>query len=80
MEWCKAAKREEWHIGDALGRKFLDQGIIVAMGQIVVVLHAYDFGNPAPFRELDGCHVAQAEMTDQAFLLQFGERGERRFN
>ena len=50
------------------------------MRQIVVVLHADDLADPAPFRDLRGRHVAEPDMADQALPLQLGEHGERRLD
>src|SRR5262249_21984667 len=39
LERREAAKREKANIGDTAARQFVDQRIVVAMGEIVVVLH-----------------------------------------
>ena len=38
----KPPQREERHIGDALPGQVVDEGIIAAVGHVVVVLHADD--------------------------------------
>ena len=70
----EAAEREEGHIGDAAARQFVDQSVVVAMDEVVVVLHADDLGDAARLLELAGGHVAQSEVSDQALPLELGER------
>ena len=40
------AERKERHIGDAVAGKIVDQRVVGAMRQIVLVLHADDLGDP----------------------------------
>ena len=47
LERREAAKREEGHIGDAAARQFIDQRVVVAMHDVVMVLHADDLGDAA---------------------------------
>ena len=74
LERREAAEREKGNIGDTTARQFVDQSIVIAMGEIVVVLHADDLGNTARLFDLNGCHIAQPELADQALPLEFGQR------
>ena len=75
VEDCRreAAKREEGHIGDAAARQFVYQRVVVAMHEIVMVLHADDLGDAVRLFELGRGHVAQAELSDQALTLKLGQ-------
>ena len=73
LEKREAAKREEGHIGDAAARQFIDQRVVVAMHEIVMVLQADDLGDAVCLLELAGGHVAQAELSDQALPLELGQ-------
>jgi len=64
LERAESAEREERHIGDAAAGQFVDQRIVRAMHQIVVVLHADDLGDAACLFELARGDVAQAELAD----------------
>ena len=48
----EAAEREERHIGGARRRKLIDQRVVVAVGEVVMVLHADDLGNGARLLDL----------------------------
>ena len=69
----EAAEREERHIGDAVAGEIVDQRVVVAMREIVVVLHADDLADPAPFRDLRGGDVAEPDVTDQPLPLKLGQ-------
>ena len=58
-------------------REIVDQRIVGAVGKVVEVLHADDFGDAAPLRDLGGRDVAQADVADQALPLELGEHGQR---
>jgi hypothetical protein len=60
----KAAKWEERHISDTGGGEFIDQSIVIAMHQVVVVLHTDDLAKTAGFAHLRRCHVAEADVPD----------------
>src|SRR6478672_3738878 len=73
MDRCEAAKREEGHIGDAAARQFIDQRVVAAMHEVVMVLHADDLGDAARLFELARGHIAQPELSDQALPLELGQ-------
>ena len=60
--------------------RLVDEGVIVAVGDVVEILHADDVGNLLRLCQLAGSDVAEAEMANQALLLEFGEHGQRLFN
>jgi hypothetical protein len=45
--------------------------------EIVLILHANDVHDPAPFLDLPGRRIAEPDMTYQACPLQLGQRGQR---
>ncbi len=55
----------------------VDQGVVPAVRQVVVVLHAGDRDGGARLRDLRGRDVAQADVADQPLALQPREHGER---
>jgi hypothetical protein len=60
-----------------LGCAPLDEGVVLPVGEVVEVLH-HDDGRDGPrLGELDRGDAAEAEVTDQALLLQLGQRAER---
>ena len=73
----KAAERKERHIGDAVARQRIDQRVVGAMGEVVVILHADDRADAAGLGDLAGRDAADADMAHQAFALQLGEDRER---
>ena len=48
----EAAEREERHIGDAVPRQLVDQRVVVAVREVVLVLHADDRRDGARFLDL----------------------------
>jgi hypothetical protein len=76
----EAAERKERHISDAVAAEIVDQRVVVAMRDIVVVLHADDVRDGARLRDLPGRHVAEADMTDEPLALELGQGGERRLD
>src|SRR6202043_2760727 len=72
----EAAEREKWHVGDMLRGELVDQSIVVAMSEIVLVLYTHDIGDVASFVDLCGRHIAQTQMADEALPLKAGERRE----
>ena len=48
LQRVESAERKERHIGDAVAGKIVDQGIVAAMRQIVLVLHADDLAIRRP--------------------------------
>ena len=67
------AEREERHVRDALPGQVVDQGVVVAVGQVVVVLHAHDVGDRLRLGHLGGRDVAQADVADQPLALEVGQ-------
>ena len=76
LQGREAAEREERHIGDALAGQLVDQRVVGAVGEIVVVLHADHRGDGPRLGDLGGGHVAEAQVADQALALQLGQRRE----
>ena len=66
LQRSEAAERKERHIGDAVAGQIVDQGVVGAMRQIVMVLHADDLADPAPFRDLRRRDIAQPDVAHQA--------------
>ena len=60
--------------------QLVDQRVVVAMRQVVMVLHADDRRRSGAFRDLRGGDVAQADVAHQALALQLGQHGERRLD
>ena len=52
--------------------QLVDQRVVVAMRQVVLVLHADDLADPPRFGDLRRRDVAQPDVPHQTFLLQFG--------
>ena len=67
------AEREERHVSDALSGQVVDQGVVVAVGQVVVVLHAHDVGDRLRLDHLGGRDVAQADVADQPLVPEVGQ-------
>ncbi len=70
MQRYEAAQGEERHVSDALPAQVSDKLFVVAMGQVVVVLHADHLGNALGLLDLRGRDVAQAQVADQALALR----------
>src|SRR5580658_283967 len=80
MERRKPAERE---VGDeryAVAAKFIDQGVVASMRQIVVILNANDIAYPPTVRDLRACDIAEPNVTHQPSLLKFGEDRESRLD
>jgi hypothetical protein len=73
----ESAEREVGHVGDALGGEGVDQWIVLPVGDVVEVLHLDDRRDRARFGDLCRIHGADAQVADQALLLQLSEHGER---
>src|SRR5580700_922407 len=80
LQWGEPAQREEWNISDSLRRQLTDEAVIVAVCQVIEVLHANYLGNGLRLGQLAGGHVAHADMADEPLTLEFGEHGQRFFN
>src|SRR5580693_940811 len=76
LERGEAAEREERSVGDALGRAPVNQGVVVPGGHVVQVLHGDDGRDGLRLVELSRGGRAEAEVADQAVLLQFGQGAE----
>ena len=76
LQRSKAAEGEEGDVRDALRGEVLDESVVVAFGEVVLVLDADDVCDLLSGGELRGVHVGHAEVGDEALLLQFGERGQ----
>ena len=57
--------------------ELVDQLVVVAVGEIVQVLHAHDRGDRPRLGDLLRRRVADSQVPDQALLPEFGERLER---
>ncbi|EGD08791.1 hypothetical protein XVE_2912 [Xanthomonas vesicatoria ATCC 35937] len=69
----KATQWEKWNIGDALLRKRIDQGVIVAFDQVVVVLHTDNLGQRLRLGDLPCGDVAQTDVAHQALALELDQ-------
>ncbi len=61
------------------GGQRVDQRVVVAMRQIVQVLHADDRRDAAALLDLRRRDVAEPDMTHQPLPLKIGQHGQRRF-
>ena len=77
LKRAEPAQREERHVGDPVRRQCIDQRVVGAVREVILVLHADDRGDPARLRHLRCGHVADAQMADQPFLAEAGKRLER---
>jgi len=66
LQRCESAKWEVRYIGDAVLGQVVDQGVVIAMRHIVLVLHANDLAGPPPFRDLRRRDVTQPDVTHEA--------------
>src|SRR6266404_8288868 len=80
LQGSEPAKRKEGHIGNALLREIIDELIIAPVGHVVEVLDADYFGDRLSLNKLPRSDIAEAEMTDQSLLLEFGKHGQRCVN
>ena len=62
---------------DALGRAPVDQGVVAPVRHVVQVLHGDDGRDGLRLGELGVRGLAEAEVADQALLLEFGQGTER---
>ena len=70
----EAAEREVRHVGDALLGQGVDQLVVLAVGEVVEVLHADDGRDRLRLATCSAVTVLSAEVPDQALLLQLGQR------
>jgi hypothetical protein len=66
----KTTQWKEWHEGDAILRQLVNQSVIHAMREVVVVLDADDIGELVTLCELFSRDVAEADVPDQPFCLK----------
>ena len=50
LQRIETAERKERHIGRAVACQIVDQRVVVAVRQVVIILHANDLANLASFR------------------------------
>ena len=67
------------HIGDALRGESIDESVIGPLGHVVEVLDADNLRDGLRLSQLLGGDGAEAEMPNQALLLEFGKRRQRLF-
>jgi hypothetical protein len=60
--------------------QIVDQGIVGAMRQIVVILHTDDLANASPFSDLRRRDIAQADATHEALVPELGQYREWGFD
>src|SRR6266404_5177667 len=80
LQGSEPAKRKERHISNALLREIIDELVITPVGHIVEVLDADYFGDRLSLSQLPRSDIAEAEMTDQSLLLEFGKHRQRFFD
>src|SRR6267154_5622189 len=80
LQGSEPAKRKERHISNALLREIIDELVITPVCHIVEVLDADYFGDRLSLSQLLRSDIAEAEMTDQSFLLEFGKHRQRFFD
>ena len=70
LQWRKATEREERHVRDAGCGELVDHRVIVAMRDIIQVLHADDRCDATTIGDLLGRHIAEPDVTHEALALQ----------
>src|SRR5277367_6794037 len=80
LQWAEAAEWEEWHVGDGMAGKIVDQGIVGSVHQVVHVLHTDNRSDLSRLRDLRRRDVAQPDVTNQTLLLELGQNGDRPLN
>lgn len=73
LQGAEPAEGEERHVGDPFVGQSVDQFVVVAVGEVVHVLHADDRGDGLGLENLLVGGVADAEVPDEALLLHLGE-------
>ena len=69
LQGREAAEGKERDIRDAFGGEGVQEGVVFAVGHVVVVLHTDDPGDGTGFIELLLGDVAEAEVLNKALLL-----------
>jgi hypothetical protein len=73
----KPAEREEGHVCDALPGQVVDQGVVLALDHVVVVLHAHNVGDRLRLCYLGGRDVAQTDVADQPLAPEVSQHRHR---
>ncbi len=73
LKRLEPAEREIGNIRDVGVGQFIDESVILPMGQIVVVLDADNFAQTTRFPHLVARHVAYAYVPDQAPTLEIDQ-------
>jgi hypothetical protein len=55
----------------------INETVIIAVRNVVQILHANDIRDFLRFNELLRRHITQIEMKDESLMLKFGEYGQR---
>ena len=76
MQWRESSQREERDIRYAFLGEGIDEGIVTAAGHVVEVLDTNDLRDFLSLLELPGRDVAEADVTNQSVVLQFGQRSQ----
>ena len=69
----KPPSGKKGNIGNPLFRQRVDEWVVLAMGKIVMVLHAHDLGDRLRLDELPLRDIAETNMADQALGLEVGQ-------
>ena len=69
----EAAQREVGDVGDSLPGERVDEGVVRAVGNVVGVLDADDLGHGLGFGELLSVDRGEANVADEALLLELDE-------
>src|SRR5262249_41359305 len=77
--WIEPAEREKRHVSNALFLQFINQRIVGSMGDIISILYANNWHHLSGVFDLFTGNVAQTNVTDEALLSKFGQRGQRPF-
>src|SRR6266567_1784793 len=77
LQRVEAAEGEVRDVCDALLGELVDEGVVAAVGEVVKVLDADDLGKGLGLGELVWRDGAQADMVNQALLLEFDEHLQR---
>ncbi len=80
LQRAEPAERKVRHVGDAVAGELVDQGVVGPLRQVVMVLHADDFAEPASLGDLRRRDMAEPDVAHQPLALQLGEDRERRLD
>src|SRR4029077_20629161 len=84
VEFCRLQRREPserevGHIGNALCGKIVDELIVAALREVVEVLDTDNLRDCPRLGQLLGRDCAEADLLNEALLLEFSERGDGLF-